>query len=111
MLGNNKEIPILKNNDQRKVFIENYKEWPVWFEVKEASETYYRLDLQDGSSLVICEYKYFADWMARYTGEDPHRAGTREYILVPGYKYLHDCLSNKTAMVVHLKELQKIKHE
>ena len=100
------DLPILKNNDQRKQFLETFHDWPVWFEVPEAAEVYYRYDLEDGCSLVICEYHYWVEWMNRY-GEDPEKTGTREYLLTPGYHYLENCKSNRSAMVEKLKEIQK----
>ena len=101
------ELPILKNNDQRKAFLDNYQTWPVWFEVPEASEVYHRFDLPDGSSIVICKYNVYYEWKEKYTDESPHGIATREYLLKPGYHYLHDCLSNRTALAEHLKEVQK----
>ena len=100
------DLPNLKNNDQRKQFLETFRDWPVWFEVPEAAEVYYRYDLPDGCSLVICEYHYWVGWRQRY-GEDPEGTGTKEYLLTPGYHYLEDCNSNRTAMVEKLKEIQK----
>lgn len=102
------EMPILRNNDQRKEWLENFRSWPVWFEVPEASEVYYRYDLPDRSSLVICEYHYWADWIERYGhNENPDRTGEREYLLKSGYHYLHDCRSNRSTLVEKLKEIQK----
>lgn len=101
------ELPKLRNNDQRKAFLDNYQAWPVWFEVPQASEVYHRFDLSDGSSIVICEYHMWLSWKEKYSGEDPHSTGTREYLLKPGYHYLHDCRTNITALVEHLKNVQK----
>ena len=101
------ELPVMKNNDQRKAFLDNYQTWSIWFEVPEASEVYHRFDLPDGSSIVICEYHLYYAWKEKYGEEDPHGIATREYLLKPGYHYLHDCLSNRTALVEHLKEVQK----
>ena len=100
------DLPNLKNNDQRKQFLETFHDWPVWFEVPEAAEVYYRYDLDDGCSLVICEYHYWAEWLKRY-GDDLERTGTREYLLTPGYHYLDDCKSNRSAMMEKLKEIQR----
>lgn len=101
------ELPKLRNNDQRKAFLNNYREWTVWFRVNEASEVYYRYDLPDGSSIVICEYHYYLAWLEKYTGEDPNRTGTREYLLKPGYHYLEDCKTNTSYLIGHLKNIQK----
>lgn len=100
------ELPTMKNNDQRKEFLESYKTWPVWFEVPEASETYYRFDLPDGSSIVICEYRQYIEWKTRY-GENPESTFRKEYLLKPGCKYLHDCVTNQSALIEHLKKVQK----
>lgn len=104
------EFPVLKNNDQRKEFLSKYQAWPVWFEVREASETYYRFDLPDGSSIVICEYHMWLDWKEKYSDENPDSIGTREYLLRPEYHYLEDCKTNTTALVEHLKKVQKEKN-
>ena len=101
------EVPFLKNNDQRKEFLNRYQVWPIWFEVPEASEVYHRLDLPDGSSIVICEYHMWLNWKERYSDENPDSIGTREYLLRPGYHYLEDCKTNTTALVEHLKKVQK----
>lgn len=101
------ELPKFRNNDQRKAFLDNYHTWPVWFEVPQASEVYHRFDLPDGSSIVICEYHMWLSWKEKYSDEDPHSTGTREYLLKPGYHYLHDCRTNTTVLVNHLKNVQK----
>ena len=36
----------LKNEKERKKFLKGYQEWPVWFQVPQASEVYYRYDLR-----------------------------------------------------------------
>lgn len=102
------ELPVMKNNEQRKEWLKTFHEWPVWFEVPEASEVYYRYDLPDGCSLVICEYHQWLKWREKYDcGESPDVVYTREYLLEPGYHYLNDCQSNQTAMIEKLKEIQK----
>ena len=101
------ELPVLRNNEQRKEWLNNYKEWPVWFEVPEAAEVYHIFNLPDGSSIVICEYHVWLEWKESYTDENPDSIGTREYLLKPGYRYLQNCRTNTSALVEHLKNLQK----
>lgn len=101
------ELPKLRNNDQRKAFLNNYREWPVWFRVNKASEVYYRYDLPDGSSIVICEYRQWLSWKEKYTDENPDSIGVREYLLKQGYHYLEDCKANTSFLVDHLKNIQK----
>lgn len=98
----------LANNQKRKEFLETYHDWPVWFTVPQADETYYRYDFEDGSSIVICEYAQYVEWKERYTDVDPESFFTREYLLKPGYHHLADCRSNTSALVEHLKKMQKL---
>lgn len=101
------ELPKLKNNDQRKEFLKDYRRWPVWFRVPQADEVYYRYNLPDGSAIVICEYKQYVDWKRRYTDENPESIYTKSYLLNPGYHHLHDCETNETALVKKLMEVQR----
>lgn len=100
-------LPILRNNEARRKFIEDYTKWPVWFEVPETNETYYRYNLPDGSSIVICEYKMWLEWKERYADENPDSLRTKLYLLKQAYHYLHDCETNESAVVEHLKNVQK----
>lgn len=100
-------LPVMRNDNQRKAFLDTYHDWPVWFEVPEAAEVYYRYDLpDDNSSIVICEYHTYLDWKEKY-GEDPEKLCRWEYLLKSGYKYLNDCKTSRTVLVEHLKEFGK----
>lgn len=95
-----------KNDNERKQWLKNYKKWPVWFAVPEASETYYRYDLPDGSSIVICEYYMYIQWKENYEDMDPETIITRNYLLKPGYHYLNDCHVCETVLIDHLRTLK-----
>ncbi len=95
------ELPDMKNNEQRKAFLENYRSWPVWFRVPNAQEVYYRFDLQNGDSIVIRERMY-ESWKWKETHS------TYEYLLKPGYKYLDNCRTNRTALIDYLRGLRKV---
>lgn len=107
------ELPILRNNDQRKAFIDAYMDWPVWIDNKDTGERYYRYDFENGASFVVkvyfhrcfdysmeCEYE---NWEDRYK---PGFGSEEYYILVDG-KFFKDCLANKSALVEYLKNVQK----
>lgn len=100
------DFPVLSNNDKRKEFLKGFREWPIWFEVPEKNETYYRYNLPDGSSIVICEYKTYQSWKEYYK-EDPHSKRTELYLLKQGYHYLNDCKVSEGVIVDHLKNVQK----
>lgn len=102
------ELPVLRNNEQRAAFIDNYESWPLWIEIKETGERYYRYDLPDGTSFVIRTYHYMQpDYVSgigvRYTES---YGANEQYILEPG-KFFRDCSANRSAMIEKLKELQK----
>ncbi len=97
----------LTNNEKRKEWIQNYKNWRIWFAVPEADEVYYRFDFPDGYSFVICEYKVYLEWMEKYNHENPDRIRIRFYLMKPNSHYLNDCCSNEPEFVELLKELKK----
>lgn len=101
------ELPKLKNNEQRRAFLESYRSWPVWFDVPQAEETYYRYILPDGSAIVICEYKQYVKWKEQYTDENPEIVYQKGFLLEPEYHHLHDCRASDTELVKKLMEIQK----
>lgn len=50
------ELPKLKNNEQRKEWLNNYKEWGLWYRDENIDVNYYKYDFVDGSRLVVAEY-------------------------------------------------------
>lgn len=50
------ELPILKNNDQRKDWLRNYREWGLWYEDEKVGVKYYRYTFEDGTQLIAEEY-------------------------------------------------------
>lgn len=102
------ELPVLRNNEQRAAFIDNYESWPLWIETQETGERYYRYDLPDGTSFVVRTYHHMRpDYVSgigvRYT---EGYGANEQYILKPG-KFFRDCQANRSAMIEKLKELQK----
>lgn len=50
------ELPVLKNNDSRKAWLEDYKAWGLWYRDENIDINYYKYDFSDGSRLVVAEY-------------------------------------------------------
>ncbi|MGN0308378.1 MAG: hypothetical protein ACI4DN_09195 [Lachnospiraceae bacterium] len=50
------EFPILKNADQRKEWLRNYKDWGLWYRDENIDVNYYKFDFPDGNRLICCEY-------------------------------------------------------
>lgn len=114
------ELPILKNNDQRKEFIDAYNTWPIWIDIKETGERYYRYDLTDKVAMVVKvslqhvhrNYKETKD--IEYGAEQYYLLGIKAEWHQNGVIYTEDasrtfyeCSSNKSQMVDYLKYFQK----
>lgn len=50
------ELPKLKNTEQRKEWLEKYKEWGIWYRDEHIDVNYYKFDFSDGSRLIVAEY-------------------------------------------------------
>lgn len=114
------ELPILKNNDQRKEFIDAYTTWPIWIDLKETGERYYRYDLSDKVAMVVKVSKQHIHRNYKETKDIDY--GVEQYYLLgikaewhqTGVVYTEDatrtfyeCSSNKSQIVDYLKYFQK----
>lgn len=50
------ELPNFRNNDQRKEWLRNYKEWGLWYEDKHIGCKYYKYDFENGARLIAEVY-------------------------------------------------------
>lgn len=50
------ELPHMKNNDQRKEWLRNYRSWGVWYTDEHIGSTFYKYDFECGARLVVEEY-------------------------------------------------------
>lgn len=106
------ELPILKNNDQRKEWAENYKSWGEWYYDENIDCHYYKYDFPNGDRLVVEEYLE----RELYWGKDKRdshffhllQKEKLKYEKNKTYenKYEHDTTS-MTEIVEYLKEIQK----
>ncbi len=114
------ELPVLKNNEQRKDFIDGYRSWPVWIDQQLTGEKYYRYDLSNKVAIVVKvnrkhawkDYKESNDY--EYAAEQYYLLGIKTTWSSKGTKIVEDesrtfyeCNTNKTALVDYLKEYQK----
>lgn len=49
-------LPIMKNNDQRKEWLRDYKSWGLWYEDKNVGIKYYKYDFVNGARLIVEEF-------------------------------------------------------
>ena len=116
------ELHLLKNNEQRAAFIDAYETWPIWIEVKETGERYYRYDLSEKAAIVVKVY-WKHSWESYKESKD-YEYGAQQYYLMgvksewrKGKKvYVEDesrtfyeCSTNRSALVDYLKDFQRSK--
>lgn len=107
------ELPKFKNNDQRKEWLRNYKDWGLWYTDRNIDVNYYKYDFADGSRLVVAEYlDRINAWNGREK-EDEHyfhllEKNKKSYAIGKPYdKQYMNSTDSETYLVEFLKNLQK----
>ena len=117
------ELPVLKNNNQRGEFIDNFESWPLWIDCKETDEKIYRYDLGEGIALAVRE-KLRHRWIPgkyTYSKTDTEYAGFEYYLIGVDVKYgangskftksnkdtFFESLTNRSCLIEFLKKYQK----
>ncbi|UVY00268.1 MAG: ParB-like nuclease domain [Bacteriophage sp.] len=115
----NSDLPVMRNNDQRKEWLRNYKSWGLWYEDKNIEVKYYKYDFDNGARLIVEEYTPDLEnnkswwvssikesyYMHLVGGPEPDRAGG-----VPKWTYhtrYNKFPNSETELVEFLKEMQK----
>lgn len=113
------ELPIMRNNDQRKEWLRNYKNWGLWYTDKKTGINYYKYDFENGARLIAEEYQPDPDvknewWVGSRQetaylhlvgGPEPSRKG-----IVPKWTFhskYNKYPNSDTELVEFLKEVQK----
>lgn len=104
------ELPILKNNEQRKEWLRNYKEWGLWYEDKHIGAKYYKYNFQNGACLIaetyeqkICGRMHESSYL-HLIGAPKDTAGAKKWTVHEQYNRFPN---SETELVEFLKELQK----
>ena len=98
------ELPLLKNNDQRKEWLQNYRSWGLWYEDEHIGCKYYRYKFENGAELIVEESRgtpYFhlvGGPEAVYGSLGPKWSHHTEYCRYP---------NSETELAEFLKEVQK----
>lgn len=115
----NSDLPVMRNNDQRKEWLRNYKSWGLWYEDKNIEVKYYKYDFDNGARLIVEEYTPDLEnnkswwvssikesyYMHLVGGPEPDRAGG-----VPKWTYhtrYNKFPNSETELAEFLKEIQK----
>lgn len=103
-------MPVLKNNDQRKEWLNNYKAWGLWYYDEHIDVNYYKYDFTDGSRLVVAEYpNRFSYWSNKRDDEYYYHLLEKNK---KGYKKVYDeeyrhAPDSETYLTEFLKRVQK----
>lgn len=104
-------LPKLKNNDQRKEWIRNYKKWGIWYKDEHIGTTYYRYQFENGATLIVEEYEneYTGTYISSYFHlvggtEPPRKSGIPKWTKHEKYSRYPN---SETELVEFLKEIQK----
>lgn len=106
-------LPELKNNDQRKEWLNNYRSWGVWYKDEHTGATYYRYRFDNGADLIAEEYECESEYIGTYTSSYLHLVGGPEPPRKSGipkwskYEKYNRNPNSETELVEFLKELQK----
>lgn len=112
-------LPTMKNNDQRKEWLRNYKSWGLWYEDKNTGIKYYKYDFTNGARLIVEEYapdqgEQKSWWVSKTKesyymhlvgGPEPNRKDG-----IPKWSYhskYNKYQNSETELVEFLKEIQK----
>lgn len=109
------ELPIMRNNDQRKEWLRNYQSWGLWYADEHIGARYYKYDFNNGARLIVEEYDMCSSYSGSYTSSYLHLVGGPEPPKHPGYgcgKWTRHETYNRfpnseTELVEFLKEIQK----
>lgn len=109
-------LPEMKNNDQRKEWLRNYKSWGLWYTDHHTGVRYYKYDFNNGARLIAEEYDpepQKSSWWVPTELHYMHLVGGPEPASkdkIPKWTY-HEKYSrfpnSETELVEFLKEVQK----
>lgn len=114
--GETTALPTMKNNDQRKEWLRNYKAWGLWYEDKNIGVKYYKYDFENGARLIAEEYApdpvdRNSWWVSRSETYYMHLVGGPEPERgVPKWTYhtrYNKYPNSESELVEFLKEVQK----
>lgn len=106
-------LPEMKNNDQRKEWLNNYRSWGIWYKDEHTGATYYRYQFENGADLIVEEYESESKYTGIYISSYLHLIGGPEPVRKSGIpkwtrnKKYNRYPNSETELVEFLKELQK----
>lgn len=106
-------LPKLKNNDQRKEWLNNYRSWGIWYKDEHIGTTYYRYQFENSAVLIVEEYENESEYTGAYTSSYLHLVGGQEPERRSGipkwtkHEKYNRYPNSETELVEFLKEIQR----
>ena len=110
-------LPVMRNNDQRKEWLRNYKDWGLWYTDEHIGVRYYKYDFANGARLIAEEYErdtVHSQWVSDHTesyymhligGPEPERkSGIPKWTQHGRYNKFPN---SESELVEFLKEVQR----
>ena len=110
-------LPVTRNNDQRKEWLRNYKDWGLWYTDEHIGVRYYKYDFANGARLIAEEYDrdtVHSQWVSDHTesyymhligGPEPERkSGIPKWTQHGRYNKFPN---SESELVEFLKEVQR----
>lgn len=110
-------LPVMRNNDQRKEWLRNYKAWGLWYTDEHIGARYYKYDFANGARLIAEEYDrdtVHSQWVSDHTesyymhligGPEPERkSGIPKWTQHGRYNKFPN---SESELVEFLKEVQR----
>lgn len=107
-------LPEMRNNDQRKQWLREYKSWGLWYTDPHIGARYYKYDFNNGARLIAEEYDSESKKESWWVPTEPYFlhlvGGSKPERGVPKWTYhskYHKFPNSETELVEFLKEVQK----
>ena len=105
------DLPNLKNADQRKAWLADYKSWGLWYYDEHIDVNYYKFDFSDGSRLIVAEYPQRQEYWSSKVSDEYHyhllEKGKKKYDSKQTYdEKFRANYNNETYLIEFLKDLK-----
>lgn len=105
------DLPDLKNADQRKAWLADYKSWGLWYYDEHIDVNYYKYDFSDGSRLIVAEYPQRQEYWSSKVSDEYHyhllEKGKKKYDSKQTYdEKFRANYNNETYLIEFLKDLK-----
>lgn len=109
-------LPLMRNNDQRKEWLRNYKSWGLWYEDEHIGCRYYKYDFDNGARLIAEVYDNYSpfektDYESSYLhlvgGPEPDEHPSGAYGRWSRHERYNRFPNSETELVEFLKSIQK----